>query len=395
MTQKFTKINILLLTAAAFYAFLVFGFSDNLKGPILPAVLADLKISYATGGAILMSIYIGFMAATLSAGFIADKFGQKVVLVNAGICLTLGVIGFTFSSLPILLTLSMIVLGYGLGSLELGCNSLIVALHPTNQARYLNLMAVMHGMGSMLAPLYVGWALAAGTSWRVVYRWDVALTLILIVVFTASSFPKQKPAESQTMDFKHIGAKAFSPTMVLFYFAQLIYVAFELGIASWMVEFLQKIQHQDVNQSTQALSIFFGLVMVGRLVGSFLVDRVGHLRSVLLAALASSACVAAGLFGPPQLAWLLPGSGLFLSIIFPTITAAVSGTNSENMNTILGLLFTFAGLGGIVGPWLVGVASDLGGIQFGFGLNLAFGLLTAGAALVLMRRTAARGGARA
>jgi MFS family permease len=60
---------------------------------------------------------------------------------------------------------------------------------------------------------------------------------------------------------------------------------------------------------------------------------------------------------------------------FPTITASVSSTYQANLNSLLGLLFTCAGFGGIFGPWLVGVASDLGGLKFGFSLNLVFGLL--------------------
>jgi fucose permease len=63
---------------------------------------------------------------------------------------------------------------------------------------------------------------------------------------------------------------------------------------------------------------------------------------------------------------------LFFSIIFPTATAAVSDLHQENMGTILGLLFTFAGVGGMLGPWIVGVSSDWVGIQMGFGMILIF-----------------------
>jgi fucose permease len=53
------------------------------------------------------------------------------------------------------------------------------------------------------------------------------------------------------------------------------------------------------------------------------------------------------------------------------------------VGTILGLLFTFAGVGGMFGPWLVGIISDWIGIQLGFGMiliycismSLIFGLL--------------------
>ena len=68
--------TILLLTIGAFFAFFVFGFSDNLKGPVLPTLLQDLKFNYSLGGTILLGAYLGFIAATLTTGFLADMVGQ-------------------------------------------------------------------------------------------------------------------------------------------------------------------------------------------------------------------------------------------------------------------------------------------------------------------------------
>jgi fucose permease len=382
---KTSSNTIWLLTAGAFFAFFVFGFTDNLKGPSLPALLKDLNISYSLGGTILLGVYLGFMAATLTTGLLADAVGQKAVLVLAGVCLAIGITGFSTLSAPVLLMIFMMFLGFGLGSLELGCNALIVSLHSADKGRYLNLMAVMHGMGSMLAPLYAGWLLAAGSSWRAVYRWDFILIGLMIAIFALTRFPNVDAADNEKIDFRKLGKTAFTPEMLLYYASITLYVAIELGIASWIVEFLQKERLQSVAQSTQALSIFFGLMMVGRFVGSFFVERLGYLKSIIITALCASACVAIGIFGPSQFSFLLPASGFFLSIIFPTITAAASDAHKENINTMLGLLFTFAGFGGIIGPWLVGIASDFAGLKFGFGLNLAFGLLTAASALVLLQ----------
>jgi fucose permease len=380
-----SKNTIWLLTIGAFFAFFVFGFSDNLKGPVLPALLQDLHFNYSVGGTILLGAYIGFMAASLSTGFLAELVGQKAVLVLAGVCLAAGVAGFSSFASPVLLTLSMTVLGFGLGSLELGCNSLIVDLHASDKGRYLNLMAVMHGMGSMIVPLYAGWLLSASVPWRTVYRWDFIPIGLLIAYFVLVPFPKTGAIKKEKLDFKQVGKTAFTPQMLWYYAAITLYVGIELGIASWMVEFLQKERGFGVTQSTQALSIFFGLIMLGRFVGSFFVERLGYLKSILISALGASACVALALFGPTQLSFFLPVSGFFLSIIFPTITAATTDAHKEHTNTILGLLFTFAGLGGILGPWLIGLASDLAGLNIGFGLNLVFGLLTAGAAFMLLQ----------
>ena len=380
-----TKNTILLLTIGTFFAFFVFGFTDNLKGPVLPALLLDLKFNYSLGGTILLGAYLGFMAATMTTGFLADVAGQKTVLVLAGVSLAVGISGFSTLTAPFWLTISMAFLGFGLGSLELGCNSLIVKLHSTDKGRYLNLMAVLHGMGSMLAPLYAGWLLMQNVSWRSVYRWDLVLVGLLIIYFTIIRFPKVDTEKTEKLDLKKVGKKAFTPKMLWFYIAITVYVSFELGLASWMVEFLQKERSFTIPQSTQALSAFFGLIMLGRFVGSFFVERLGYLKFILGASLCASAFVILGLYGPAQFSVFLPASGFFLSVIFPNITASVSDENKENLNTILGLLFTFAGLGGVLGPWLVGIASDIGGLKFGFSLNFLFGLLTAFSAFILIK----------
>ncbi len=380
--MKISKTSLWLWTAAAFFAFFVFGFSDNLKGAVLPALLQDLKIDYTVGGSILFGLYIGFMVATATTGLIADALGKKTVLLIAGVSLALGVSGFTSFSTPLLLGLSMFVLGYGLGALELGCNAIIVELHPNDKGRYLSLMSVMHGMGSMAAPFFAGLLLDAGNSWRTVYRWDFLPIGILLAIVAFSRYPSVQSASSDKIDFRHIGRTAFTPRMVWLYVAIVAYVAVEIGIASWLVEYLQKIRGQDVKTSTGALSLYFGLMMVGRFLGSFVIERLGYLKSILAALLGASACIALGLSGP---AFALTASGFFLSIVFPAITATASDDLTENTNTILGLLFTFAGLGGMLGPWLVGFASDQFGIDRGFWLNLGFALVTALSAIVLLQ----------
>ncbi len=374
-----------LLTIAAFFAFFVFGFTDNLKGPALPSLLMDLKISYSMGGSILLGIYLGFMAATMTTGLLADAVGQKAVLVLAGVCLAVGLIGFSTFSTPLILGLFMAVLGFGLGALELGCNALIVELHATDKGRYLNLMAVLHGLGSMLAPLFAGILLSNNANWRSIYRWDLIPVALMILFFAATRFPTFEKGKSEKLDYKKIGSTAFKPEMLWYYTTITIYVAIELGISSWLVEFLQKERQYNVAQSNQALSAYFGLIMVGRFVGSFYVEKLGYLKSILVNCLGASLCIAVGLFGPTSLSFMLPLSGFFLSIIFPTITAAVSDTHKENINSILGLLFTFAGIGGVIGPWFVGIASDLVGLKLGFSLNLFFGLFTAFAVFMLIQ----------
>jgi MFS transporter, FHS family, glucose/mannose:H+ symporter len=385
MQTKPSKTTILLLTAGCFLAFFVFGFTDNLKGPTLPAMLAELNFNYGTGGNILFGEYLGFLIATLITGILADRFGLKSVILLAGLFLGIGVSGYSTFSSASLLFISVFVVGMGLGSLELGPNATIVSLYHERKGLYLNLMSVMHGLGSFLAPLFAGWLLSRDVSWRVVYRWDLLLAVLFVVVFLFLRFPKAE--EKSQLDFRHIPQIAFKYGLPWFYVAICFYVAAEIGMGQWLVTYLQDIRGASMSSSTQSLSVYFAMIMIGRFIGGFLVQRVGYLRSILFVSIGGVLSLIGGLFGPKEISFLLPFTGFFFSIIFPTLTAAASDTQTENGNTILGVLFTFAGLGGMIGPWLVGLGSDLLGLQAGFSFNILFVFILLVSVAILLKRS--------
>jgi fucose permease len=364
--QKTSQYKTILITAICFLAFFLFGFTDNLKGPTLPAMLAELKIGYGTGGNIFFGEYFGFLIATMITGIIADKFGLKSVLLFAGICLAIGVSGYSTFQNAALLSSSLFIIGFGLGAFELGPNAIIVQIHKERKGLFLNLMAVLHGLGSLVAPLFAGWLFTLSISWRIVYRWDLVLIAVFLAITLMLRFPK--PEEKAQIDFRNIPKIAFKGLLPLFYLAIALYVAAEIGVASWLVTYLQEIKGASVISSNQSLSLFFTMLMIGRLIGSFFVQRLGYIRSILFAALGAVLCLGVGTL--TNLSVFLPFTGFFYSIIFPTITAAVSDDTTENANTILGTLFTFAGIGGLLGPWLIGWVSTAFSLQAGFSVNL-------------------------
>ncbi len=106
--------SLYLLTGGAFFAFFVFGFSDNLKGPVIPKILSVLKLSYTEGSNILLFSYFGFMIATLIAGFMADRIGNKKVMVLAGFILLSGISGTGFAPHVYMLYVTFFLLGFGI-----------------------------------------------------------------------------------------------------------------------------------------------------------------------------------------------------------------------------------------------------------------------------------------
>lgn len=384
-----TSSHLWLLTSGGFFAFFVFGFVDNLKGPTLPALLRDLNLSYSEGGTILFGAYIGFIVATLLTGVLADRAGFKVVLFMAGVALTAGLAAFSLVSAFWLLVVALFVVGLGLGSIEVGGNGLIVDLHTGDRGRYLNLLAVFHGVGSFVVPLFAAQMLSAAFTWRQVYQLSIVLAVGLMLFFALVRYPRQPATGGETLSLRTMFTAGFTWHMGWYYLLVTSYVAAEIGIAAWIVEYLQQVKGFDLGTSSLYLSLFFAAIMIGRLAGSFVVDRIGYLAVMMGATVASLLTLTLGVFGPPPLAFLIPLTGLFFSIMFPTTTASVSALHVENLGAILGVLFAFGGLGGALGPWLVGAGADLAGIQLGFALNIVFCILTL-VALIALRRLPAK-----
>jgi MFS transporter, FHS family, glucose/mannose:H+ symporter len=373
------------VTAIAFLCLFLLGLVDNLKGATLPAVLADLNFSDAQGGAILLWAYLGFLVAALLVGVLSDLAGNRAVVLASTVCLLLGTLGYSLASRLGLLQVSMGVLGIGLGGVDMAGYLIVVAYYTQNKGRYLNLTAFFHGLASTIAPYYAGLLLAVGISWRQVYQYPLAIVLVTLLLGLLVRFPKPPVVQKSSIDFRAVGRLIFQPVMRWYFALMILYVAAEIGVASWIVIYLQRVHNLDVTASALILSLYFAGLMMGRLIGTVFVDKVGFLRSILIMTLCATACLALGMFGSGLSYWLLPLTGLFFSIIFPTLTAAVTDQVTGNVGTVVGLLFAFCGVGGALGPWLIGLISDLAGIQAGFAVNLASSAAMAVIALVLVR----------
>ena len=395
------RLSTKLITAGCFLSFFVFGFVDNLKGPLLPELLRNGDYSYRQAGTIVLAGYLGFILASLLTGVMADLVNNRSVLLFAAICLCIGSIGFGTTHSYLGLIGFMGITGVGLGAIELGANGLIVELHSESRGLYLNLLSTFHGFGSLLVPLYAGWLVNAGFPWQQIYASSVLLAVPLLVVFwprkgsfSAVVIRQEEPIDiSQEREqeqgcsyWRALYRDGFTWRMICFYVLIAAYVAIELSVGAWMMEYLQHERNMSVRTSSFYLSSFFVLLMLGRLLGAFVVERVDTLLAVFIAILSSSICVLFGIFGNDSIIVLLPISGFFMSIVFPTVTAAVTKLHVAKTGTILGILFAFGGMGGALGPWTVGFVSDLAGLKIGLASSLAFSVIALGALLSLKRQ---------
>lgn len=375
MDEGRNRTRVVAMTVGSFLAFFLFGVLDVLKGSTLSAVLEEMRFSYSQGGFIVMAAYLGFVVATLATGYIAFLGGKKTILVIAALVWLVGITGYSMSHSLSLFVVSFFFIGFGCGSVELGANYIIVDVQTKNPGFYLNLLASFYGLGSMAAPLYAGRVFNAGLTWRDAYHYALVAPLVLLLFFAAMRYPVVAAAKKAEPGLREMLRSAFTGKMCWIYVLVFAYVGAEVTIATWLVEYLLTLHRVPMEDGSTWLSMYFAGIMIGRFLGSFVVEKIGYMRSMAMAVTAGIVCVALGVYGPGSLLILLPVTGLFYSIVLPTATALIASFSKQNIGSILGLFFCFVGLGGVVGPWFAGVVSDHLGLRPGMMVSALFCVL--------------------
>lgn len=366
-----------MLTIGSVLSLLVFGLFDSLKGSTISSLLGEMELSYSLGGVIVMGQYAGYFAATFLAGRMLDHFGHKMTLVFAGICMLAGVTGYGASSVIPLLLVSIFSIGMGLGTFELSGSNIITVYYPEKKGRYLNILTAIAGIGAIFSPVIVSGLFRVGFSWRMVYYLGLVVLIPVTVYFLLIKNPSpygtgqtEDPADEKTG--RGIPVSLCRYDFLLMYLVNFLYMAAEMGIATWIVEFYMKEGMYSSVEGTKFLSLFYIGITLGRIVGSVFVDRLGRLNSVLLSSAGACLCILMGISGSPALGVCVAASGIFCSVVFPTATAVISGFPEGDSGRVQGFYFACGGLGGMFGPWIMGIMSDHFRIKWGMILGSVF-----------------------
>jgi fucose permease len=174
----------------------------------------------------------------------------------------------------------------------------------------------------------------------------------------------------------------------------MLYVAVEVAIYVWMPTYLQGYHGTHTWLAAWALTIFFVLRAGGRFFGIWLLQQF-HWGAVLaLLSFAILACFAGSLAGGVGTGvLLLPCSGLFMSMMYPTLNSkGISCFPRFHHGAVAGVILFFTAAAAAAGPLAMAAISDAyGGAQYGFALATAFAaLLFAGLMYNWLRRPAER-----
>ncbi len=148
----------------------------------------------------------------------------------------------------------------------------------------------------------------------------------------------------------------------------------ECAIYVWMPTLLATGSRRAGFLAAYALSVFFVLRAAGRFLGAWVLARCNWTAVMLVFSLAIFVCLAGSIIGGVGVAtYLLPLSGLFMSMIYPTFNSkGISCYPKSEHGAVAGVILFFTCAAAALGPLAMGAVSDLfGHPKYGFVLATA------------------------
>lgn len=402
-----------------FLIMMLFGGLDGLRGVSIPAVRADLSVSYNVLGLTLFGSTLAFIAALYAAGAVARNRGLKTVLV-LGLLLT--AVSHTVAPFAVhiaVYAVMLTVLQFGGGWLEVGLNAVGAEVFTRRAAVGMSLLHLFFGLGSTVFSRLGGGLIESSTGWRGAYFGALVVTVPLLIWTLVSSFPKHgvdednvdedsidkdnankgsadddrivKDSHGAVSEQPHILRELKDPFVRWIALLLGAVIMVEIGIGSWLANFL--VTQAGFGEATAGtwLALFWALFTLGRLICPFFAEHFGYKRTVALFSIAIMAAFAAGIT-MPSIPVFLSLTGLFVSIMYPTVMAILMarypGRAGRLMSPVLIVAVSLANLSN----WVFAAMHDVLGEYWGFAAIGLTPLLILGAlyAVAVSARTPAQ-----
>jgi fucose permease len=376
------RANLTAIRWLTYLMFMMFAMTTDSIGVVIPEVIKEFKLSLTAASAFHYTTMAAIGLAGVLFGFLADKLGhKKTILLGLSLFAADAYLFIAGSSFGFFLGL-LAVSGTAIGIFKTGALALIgdVSRSTTEHTSTMNAVEGFFGVGAIVGPAIIARLISAGVSWKWLYVIAATLCVVLIITALLARYPeKAKPvATAEPVSLGRTLRMIGNPYAFGFSIALFLYVAVECAIYVWMPTLLAGYHGNAVWVATYALSLFFVLRAAGRFLGSWLLSRCEWTAVVALFSGAILACFVGSLVGGMETAvFLLPLSGLFMSVMYPTLNSkGISCFPKSEHGTVAGVILFFSCLAAALGPFAMGVVSDwFGEPRHGFVLATGFAAL--------------------
>jgi fucose permease len=332
-----------------------------LLGILLPDLTSRFSLTSAQQGQLFFILNAAIFVTVFFTGPVIDTFGKRPIIVLGSLIIGLALCAIgQVRSLPVLYAV-LLFLGLGAGAVNIACNTLIPELDPEHPAVAFSLANLFFGLGGITLPLISSlWLSSLGME-----RFLFLISVFALLPFLQTAFLKiPHIRKTLTFGFRRYATVFALPLYASFSILFFCYGGLEVTTAGWLKTYLMTHLHFAEPQAGWLLTAFSGMLLLGRLLGSYLLIRIEERKVVLFSALFA-------VFGLVLLtqaastAWQISGlviSGLAYAPIFPASLGIVSKLFKNHKDMVIGTLLGWGILGGVLTPYSLGLLG--GDVQY-------------------------------
>jgi fucose permease len=377
--MEFEGRGVNMVKALTYLMFMMFAMTTDSVGLIIPEIIRTFQLSLTAAGTFQYATMAGIAIAGLFLGQLADRFGRRPTIVIgltlfAAACFLLAA-GNAFLFFAVMLGLS----GLAIGVFKTGALALIgdISTSTAHHTSIMNTAEGFFGVGAIIGPTILAWLLTAGLSWTWLYVIAGTICVALIVLALLVKYP-ETTRPSTDGGFGGTGRAMRSPYVLAFSAGAFLYVGVEAAVYVWMPTLLAGYAGSAAALATYSISIFFVLRAAGRFLGAWMLTRFEWQGVLALFSGCILLCFIVSVAGGVNWAvYLLPLSGLFMSVIYPTINSkGISCLPKSEHGAGAGVILFFTCASAVLAPLAIGAVSDaFGQIEYGFALATGFAAL--------------------
>ena len=365
------------IRSLTYLMFLMFAMTTDSVGLIIPEVIKTYHLSLTAASAFHYANMSAIAVAAICLGFLADRIGRKLTIIIGLVLFAANSYLFSIANSYLAFVALLVVSGASIGIFKTGALALIgdITSSTSEHTSTMNMVEGFFGVGAIIGPAIVARLLLQGLSWKWLYVIAGTLCVLLVLIASVLRYPQTSKVSVESIDVRRTIKILRNPLALGFSSACFLYVCVECAIYVWLPTYLDLHRPNSAFLATYVVSIFFVLRAAGRFLGAWVIAR-WHWATIL--AIFSGAilcCFLVAMVGGPDLAgYLLAGSGIFMSVLYPTLNSkGISCFPKSEHGTISGVILFFTCVGAALGPLAMGAVSDMfGGLKAGFALATAF-----------------------
>ena len=363
--------NHFLIRTLTYLMFMMFAMTTDSVGVVIPEVIRAFHLSMTAGGAFHYASMSAIAIAAICLGFLADILGRKRTIILGLILFALNSYLFAVANSYAAFVVLLVVSGASIGIFKTGALALIgdISSSTEEHTSTMNTVEGFFGTGAIIGPAIVARLLLGGVSWKYLYVIAGTICVLLIVIASCVNYPQSLKTSTEPIDLRRTLRMLKNPYALAFSMACFLYVAVECAIYVWLPTYLKDNKPSSAFMAAYVVSIFFVLRAGGRFLGAWVTRRWSWTTILMLFSGAILACFLGSIFGGPNAAvYLLALSGLFMSVIYPTLNSkGISCFPKSEHGAVAGIILFFTCAGAALGPLVMGAVSDLaGGLRPGF-----------------------------